>query len=226
MITSQLPKITKITQAVKHKDRVHIELDGKYWVTITKDQLVKLGLYKGQSIEAEEKNEIENQATLQKVMNKVLDYIAVRPRSIREVERYLEKKELDEFKEEVLLYLKEKKYLDDEEFTKWYVENRVSFGVHGPNKIKVELSELGISSSMSGRVIAEILGDSERQDEQLDTIVTYIAKIAHRIKAKDKYELQNKIFSRLAGRGFKYEDIKRGYRKYLEEGNTNSTLEE
>jgi SOS response regulatory protein OraA/RecX len=79
---------------------------------------------------------------------------------------------------------------------------------------------------MSGRVIAEILGDSERQDEQLDTIVTYIAKIAHRIKAKDKYELQNKIFSRLAGRGFKYEDIKRGYRKYLEEGNTNSTLEE
>jgi regulatory protein len=119
MITSLLPKITKITQAVKHKDRVHIELDGKYWVTITKDQLVKLGLYKGQSIEAEEKNEIENQATLQKVMNKVLDYIAVRPRSIREVERYLEKKELDEFKEEVLLYLKEKKYLDDEEFTKW-----------------------------------------------------------------------------------------------------------
>lgn len=225
MITSLLSKITKITQAVKHKDRVHLELDNKYWVTITKDQLVGLGLYKGQSVDAEEKKKIEEQANLQKVTNKVLDYIAIRPRSTKEVERYMEKKGLEDLKEEVLLYLNERKYLDDDEFTKWYVENRVSFGVHGPNKIKAELTKLGVSSSTIGKVIKEALEDKESQEEQMDTIVAYITKIAPRIKAKDKYELQNKIFSRLAGRGFQYEDIKRGYRMYLEDS-TKSTLDE
>jgi regulatory protein len=147
-MSTLLPIITKITQAVKSEDRVHIELDGKYWVTLSKDKLLELKIYKGKEIDPEEKKCIETAASFQKALLKVMHFISIRPRSKQEIIRYIKKKELLDFSEELLVKLEDTGLVDDESFTRWYVDNRTSFGTHGSNKIKMELSKLGVTRNI------------------------------------------------------------------------------
>ena len=95
----------------------------------------------------------------------------------------------------------EKKYIDDEKFAKFWVENRNQRKGSSIKKLKSELFSKGVSSD----IIEQVLSESNRNDE--DEIQKIIAK-----KAK-KYTDEQKLIAYLARQGFSFDEIKKALSK-------------
>jgi regulatory protein len=209
--------ITSIAQAKKRETRVNLELDGQFWVGMDKNDLLRFNLFKGKEISDDDKKIIEKAVGDSKLLEKVINYINVRPRSTKEVRDYLVlKRGID--KEEanaILNKLEEKGYLSDENFANWYIENRLNFGVHGENKIRSELFKKGVSKSIIESVLSKLLKTNEGQADQQEKIKEFITKNIKTIKYSDKNQLKQKLIQRLASRGFSYSDIIKAIKEQL-----------
>ncbi|RKW01853.1 MAG: RecX family transcriptional regulator [Candidatus Saccharimonas sp.] len=95
----------------------------------------------------------------------------------------------------------EKKYIDDEKFAKFWVENRNQRKGSSIKKLKSELFSKGISSD----IIEQVLSESNRNDE--DEIQKIITK-----KAK-RYTDEQKLIAYLARQGFSFDEIKKALSK-------------
>lgn len=206
--------ITSIQQAKKRESRVNIYLDNDFWIGLDKNDLISFGLFRNKEINEEEKKEIEQVAGFNKIFEKAINYTIIRPRSEKEMREYLTFKRglASEEAEKIIKKLKEKEYLDDRRFTEWYVENRLSFGVHGENKIYAELLSKGINSSLAKEVLKSRI-NLETQPETLEKIREYALKAVKNIKADSSFERNQKLTQKLLSRGFKYSDIQKALKE-------------
>lgn len=199
--------ITKIDQAKKRKERVNIFLNDKFWISLDKDQLIKLDIFKSKDIDNEEKLKIEKESLRGKLIDKTLKFITIRPRSINEVFIYLTlRNELPKDQAEgIVNELISKRFLDDLEFSRWFIGNRNEFGFNGINKIKAEL----FAKKVSSEIIEEALKGFDLKYDEALKINDYINKNIGKIRAKNKLELKQKLIARLLARGFSYDNIKK-----------------
>lgn len=207
--------VTDIKQAVKNPNRANIYINGKYRLSLDIYQLTQLGVKIGAYFSKDELENLEQQSEFGKLYALALNYCLMRPHSKKEVADYLFKKTLDKkvrnrktgefYKkkgvstlsvDQVMARLSEKGYLDDEKFTRFWVENRNVRKGTSIKKLRSELSVKGVSTS----IIDDILSDSNRCDRE--EIIKIIEK-----KAK-KYSDKNKFIAYLARQGFTYDDIK------------------
>ena len=143
-------KITKISQQVKRKDRYSVYVDEKYSFSLSDYQLVSAGLRIGKEYTQAELTELINNSEFGKAYERALNYVMIRPRSIREIrdyltrtflypkpkmyvnkagERIVKKKEVDKSTvlymiERVLERLEQKGYSDDQKFAEAWVRSR------------------------------------------------------------------------------------------------------
>ena len=197
-------KITEIKQGVKNPNRVNVFVDGKYSFSLDIAQAVDFKLKVGKEIAEEELVEYKNQSEFGKLYQRALEWALVRPRSEKEVYDYLYKKiyekKLDKnYIDKIIKKLKDKKYLDDEAFARYYVENRfVKKGI-SQKRLKMELMKKGISkSTIDGAVGA-------RDDEE--EILKIIAK------KRAKYD-DEKLIQYLCRQGFSYELVRELVQSY------------
>ena len=189
--------ITDIRQAVKNENRVNVFVNKKYTFSLDVSQLVDLKLKAGVEISEEELVEYKKLSEFGKLYQRTLEWVLMRPRSVKETEDYLYKKiyekKLDkDFINEIIEKLKDKKYLDDEKFAEYYVENRfVKKGISA-RRLKMELIKKGIKKE----IIEKVLSDSARNDE--DEILKIIAK------KRARYD-DEKLIQYLCRQGFSYE---------------------
>lgn len=203
-------KVTAISVQAKDKNRVNVSIDGKYELSLNISQLVDLGIKVGQDYSADEIAALRQESDFGKIYARSLDYCLVRPRSLREVSEYLYKKTRPvrnakgdmkpglsiELKNRVLERLIDKEFIDDEKFTRYWVENRSLKKGTSLRKLKNELLLKGVESEIIERVISE----SGRNDtEELNKII---------LKKRANYSDKNKFISYLARLGFRYDDIK------------------
>ena len=208
--------ITDIKQAVKNQNRANIFVNGKYRFSLDIFQLTQLNVKIGSKFTKTEIENLEQQSEFGKLYALALNYCLMRPHSKKEISDYLWKKTLNrklknrktgkfyEKKgvsnisvEQVLNRLIEKKYIDDEKFAKFWVENRNQRKGSSIKKLKSELFSKGVSSD----IIEQVLSESNRNDE--DEIQKIIAK-----KAK-KYTDEQKLIAYLARQGFSFDEIKK-----------------
>ena len=208
--------ITDIKQAVKNQNRANIFVNGKYRFSLDIFQLTQLNVKVGSKFTKTEIENLEQQSEFGKLYALALNYCLMRPHSKKEISDYLWKKTLNrklknrktgEFYEkkgvskisveQVLNRLIEKKYIDDEKFAKFWVENRNQRKGSSIKKLKSELFSKGVSSD----IIEQVLSESNRNDE--DEIQKIIAK-----KAK-KYTDEQKLIAYLARQGFSFDEIKK-----------------
>jgi len=102
-----------------------------------------------------------------------------------------------EIADRVYVRLEEKGYVDDEKFTRWWMENRNQRKGSSLRKLSSELQAKGVDR----QVIDAVMNESSRSDE--DEIAKVIAKRAGR------YDDEQKLIAYLARQGFAYDDIKR-----------------
>ena len=134
----------------------------------------------------------------------------MRPHSSKEVRDYLYRKTRDsrtktgeikkgvapEITERVHKRLIEKGYIDDEKFTRYWVENRNLTKGASRRKLQAELRAKGVESGIIDRFLAE----SDRSDEgELSKIIA---------KKRSRYPDDQKFMQYLARQGFSYDDIK------------------
>ena len=135
-----------------------------------------------------------------------LKYLQRRPRSIYEVRQYLQKKQIPESSiDGILALLVEKRFLNDADFTKWWIDQRTRFKPKGKLLIALELRQKGVPKA----VIDEVY---ESEDEE--TIVTDLEKAKELLtRKKEKFislspqERYQKAGSFLARRGFSMDVI-------------------
>ncbi len=193
-------KITKIKQAVKNPERVNVFVNDKYSFSLDVTQLLDLKLKAGQEISEEQLVEYKKLSEYGKLYQRTLEWVLTRPRSERETSDYLNKKifekKLDKnYGGQIIERLRGKKYLDDEEFARWYVENRfVKKGV-SRRRLEMELLKKGVSREIIERVMAES-GRDEREE-----VLKIIAK------KRAKYD-DEKLIQYLCRQGFSYELVR------------------
>lgn len=178
-------------------------------------QLTELGVKKGQEITNEDVAKYEQESQFGKLYARTLDYCLMRPHSSREIKDYLWRKTRDtkyksrrtgEIKERegvsqqiadrVYDRLVEKGYVDDEKFTRFWIENRNLGKGSSRRKLENELRVKGVSAA----TIDQVLRLTERNDQ--DEIKKIIAK------KRRRYPDHQKLMQYLARQGFSYDDIK------------------
>ena len=140
----------------------------------------------------------------ERLYNKALRFLSFRPRSEKEISDKLKtQKASPVIIEKVISKLKEQKFLNDEEFAKWWIEQRTTFKPRSLRLIKLELRQKGISKEIiESRIInQESRGDLERAKE-------LVKKRIEKFRDLSKKEIYQKLGSYLARRGFDWETIK------------------
>ena len=198
--------ITDLKQGVKNPNRVNVFVDGKFSFSLDIAQVVDLGVKVGIKLSAEKLDELKKASEFGKLYQRALEWALVRPRSEKEVRDYLYKKvfekKLDKnYIDLIVSRLKEKKYLDDSVFAKYYVENRfVKKGI-SRRRLSLELMKKGVAKE----IIAEVLDGRNDEEEILKMIA----------KKRARYD-DEKLISYLCRQGFSFElaqNLVRDYEK-------------
>ncbi len=205
--------ITSIEQAKKREERVNVFLDDNFWVGLDKNQLIQFGLHKGKVITEEDKRHIEEESMFYKLLERVINYTLIRPRSKFEIFQYLTlKKDVDELTaNKVIERVEEKGFLSDEKFAEWYIQTRTSHGFHGRNKISSELAKKGVEKS----IIQKFLKESEEENDNSDKIRQLYEKIKDKVKFTSEFERKNKIYQRIMGRGYTFAEIEKALKDII-----------
>jgi len=204
-------KITAISVQVHNPDRVSVSVDGAYLFSFDISQVIELGIKVGRELDESDVELLTAESQFGKLYARALEYSLMRPHSVKEVRDYLWKKTLDRRGKEgrmikgysptltarVLQKLQQKRYVDDEKFTQWWVENRNQAKGTSLRKLTAELRAKGVATE----VITLALSESDRSDD--DELKKMI------LKKRSKYTDDQKLMQYLARQGFDYDAIKR-----------------
>ena len=138
---------------------------------------------------------------MNEILQKMQNFCAYRDRSEKEVRQKLHSfGQSESTNEEIIQFLKNDRFIDDERFTENYVRSKFRSAQWGKIKIKSQLQLKGIRNT----VIQQHL-DSIEEESYLDTLKDTIAKWL-RTHATDK-DCKAKLYRFLLSRGFENEVI-------------------
>ena len=198
-----MPQITQI-KPQKKSSRVNVYLDGKFAFGVDLDSFVKLGLKAGIELSDNEVKRIVKKAEFQKTLDKLLRYVSLRPRSEKEIRDYLERKKVyGTMHKELFNRLKRSGLVDDEQFAKWWIDQRVQFRSKSKRDIVGELRNKGIESGL----IAKLLQESDFNEVKFAKKLLF--KNAYKWKKFDQQTGRQKKAQYLARKGFSWESIKK-----------------
>lgn len=203
-------KITSISVQQRDKNRVNVSVDGKYRFSLDLSQLTELGVKTGNEYTETELADLENESQFGKLYMRALEYSLMRPHSQHELSQYLYRKTRDTrtktgsikkgvskaLTERVYARIIEKGYVNDQNFARYWVENRQLRKGISKRKLQAELASKGVDRS----IVESLLSETERNDS--DELIKIIEKKAAR------YPDDQKLIAYLARQGFGYDDIK------------------
>ncbi len=144
--------------------------------------------------------------TIENLLNKSFKFLSYRPRSEKEVRDYLVKKKADDLTlERIIKNLKENNFVNDLDFTKWWIEQRTKFRPKATRIIKLELIRKGIAKDLIDRVLQDKTVETE---SDLDKARKIAKKKLLRYKNEEPPKKYEKMVRFLASRGFDWDTIK------------------
>jgi regulatory protein len=153
----------------------------------------------------------------EKFYNSTLRFLSFRPRSEKEIREKLKRKKAEPLViEKVIAKLKEQKLINDEEFARWWIEQRTSFRPRSLRLIKLELRQKGISDEtvedQISKIKDQIENDLERAKRLVEKRIKRFRNPSASLRASKfgmtREEKYQKLGSYLARRGFDWETIK------------------
>lgn len=197
--------ITALEPQKRKKGRVNVFVDGEFIVGLSLEVALKNKLKVGRKISSKELERLIQENELDQILAKVYRFLSYRPRSEKEVDDYLTKKKVGPLLTSLVIEtLKRQKYLNDEEFARWWVEQRLKFRPRGKQILRAELFRKGISQEMIEKTLGSQLSDSELKELALKVA----QKKQLRYTGLDRQEFRRKMGAFLARRGFDWETIK------------------
>ncbi len=193
-------RITAIKAQIKNTERVSVYLDGKYSFSLTQSQLLELKLHSGMELSEQELEDLQKASDYGKLLERVMNYVMIRPRSIREVRDYLWRKKADpEVGDRIIQKMESRGYLGDAAFAKSWVRSRQLTKPVSKRRLTAELRQKGVTSEL----IEQALGGEEAYDE-----LTALREIITKKSKQARYQDEQKLMQYLARQGFSYDVIK------------------
>jgi regulatory protein len=190
--------ITELKFQQRNKERVNIYLDGEYAFGL--DAVEAARLHTGQVLSEAEIAELKAQDERNRAFDRAVQFLSYRPRSRVEVERYLRGKSIDEVvRDDVIARLERAKYLDDEAFARFWLENRERFRPRGERALRYELRQKGVSDE----IIAHVLSDLDDEASAWRAVEGRLSRWA----SLPGDEFRQKVVGYLSRRGFDYNTI-------------------
>lgn len=198
-------EITKIEQQLKNLTRYNIYIDGEFVLGVYDDTLLKYQLRKGDEITAEKLAEIREFDEYNYGKNVAYKFLSYKPRSIKEVKNKLTYKKISkESVEKIIEHLKKYQFLNDENYAKLYLEQRISSKGMGKSMVTFKMIDKGIDKEMISKVIDENYPEDKQIEAGKKLLEKYLKK---KQKIVDKLELKKKCYQYLFSRGFSYSII-------------------
>lgn len=196
---SQLLRIiSKITAQKRAKDRYNIFLDDEYAFSIDQDTFIKENIRKGKKLSEEDIERIQATENIQQAYLLAINFLSYRMRSIREMEQYLQKKEIAPHTIDLIIErLVKEKNLDNRAFAESFVKDRVLLTSKGPTVIKQELYEKGIA----GSIIDDALQHYSKE-EQFDKVYKFVQREVKKQTKHPHKKRMEQIRLTLMRRGF------------------------
>lgn len=182
------------------KKKFHILFDSGEEIDISEETLIEFGLYKGQEVEDEiiDKLKFEDEKT----EALLLSYrFLQRNKTEKQLIDYLYKNKISgEIIDTVIPILNEKKYLNDEDYARRYLNDAMNIKKYGKIKIIYMLRSKGIKND----IIEKIMRDYDYELEYLNAEDLLSKKLDAEDKDPKKINSAKKY---LQGRGFEFEII-------------------
>lgn len=192
-------KISAIKQQIKNKDRLSIYVDESYAFSLSQNGLLSAGLAVGDELTEEQLQQLKQLSDEDKMYERTLNLLSIRPRSRWEIETYLKRKKVDvPLQQAIIGRLEKSNLIDDEAFARSWVESRRLLKPTSKRKLWQELKVKRISDDVISTVLA--------QDETDEASV--LRELISRKRKQPKYQDQLKLMQYLSRQGFSYGDIK------------------
>lgn len=229
--------ITAIEPQQKNKDRVSIFFDGQFGMGLHIEVLADQHLKIGQQLSDNDIQQLRLADAYRTSYDRAVNYLSVRPRSEREVQQYLtdrliykhsdyskldshQRQEFKQQQEQIIVQiidrLKDKKYLDDAAFAKWWIDNRRQFRPRGQRLLLVELQSKGISATdikaaletpdESGQFLSEVEAEVSKPSEK-DLAMSLARKQQKKYVGLETIQYKQKMSRYLASKGFDWDTI-------------------
>lgn len=111
---------------------------------------------------------------------------------------------MDELVDEIIIKLKEEKFLDDERFVKAYVSDKFRLNKWGKIKMRYYLKTKGLNDELIEIGLNEI-----KEEQYKKVLISTLKEKAKKIKSDNKFEKMGQIIRFAQSRGFEPEIIHR-----------------
>lgn len=197
-------EIKLVEQDRKDRSRYHIYGDGDEPVlTVHEDLLIRHMLLKGQSFTAAQLAEIRDEDQRYQVYARAIFYLGFKARTSKQIEQYLTRKL---FEPEYISYaigrLESEHLVDDDEYARQFVKQRVKSGQKGRHWIKQELQQRGVSKEIASEAASHI----DRETEL--SVAKYTAEKKWRSLKGEPNDRRRKLIQFLMRRGFPGDIVK------------------
>ncbi|MDD3452833.1 MAG: RecX family transcriptional regulator [Bacilli bacterium] len=193
-------KIEKIKKLKSGKYK--LELDDKSKIITYDDVILNNNLLFNKNLSNEVYNKLNIDTKFYDIYNKAIKYISIKMRSKLEMQKYLEKLSIDEKEKQTIIdNLTELNFINDLNFTKAFISDKINLSNMGPYNIKKELLEHEIDLDVI---------DNELQKYSQTNFITKINNIITKKLKNTKYSgyiLKQKIISELINLGYEKEMI-------------------
>ena len=192
-----MPKITKITQQKKLRERCNLFVDGKFEAGVDGSLIVKYDIKVGDEYTDALKHDLENDDRIEIAYIGLINYIAFRERCEQEVKDWLYKKKYHDLTDELITRLTERNYLNNERFTRLFIKDRVKIQGWGPIRLRHELNAKRISKQIIESEIEAI-----REEYDFNQLAHDLAERKLKNLAQPTYKDKKRLWSLLQRRGF------------------------
>ena len=192
----------------KGNNTYKIYLENNQSINLYEDVIIKNNLLYKKEIDTSLLEKLDKDNSKEDIYNKCVKYISVRIRSIHEIKEYLKRKEVDNnLIDNTIDKLINNNLLNDEQFTKAFINDKLNFTTMGPYRIEQELKKHKIDSNIIYKYLNDI--DDEVIDNKINKQITKLMK-----STRKKQNLRNKIYTNLLTLGYSNEMILRNINNY------------
>lgn len=136
-------------------------------------------------------------------------YLAGRPHTVAEIHRHLRSKKFDaDTIGHAIDRLRAQRYVDDEAFARWWLEQRDRFKPRGHRALRTELAQKGV-----GRDVVDLVLGERAPDADVEQARRALSRPLTRWADMPDAERKRKIHAYLVGRGFDYDTIEEVVRR-------------
>lgn len=191
-------KITNLTTQKRDENRVNVFIDGSFALSLNLQEVLDEKIKVGMELTEADVSRLQKVSSDGKLKARMVEWLALRPRSERELKDYLRKKSVDDtLQEQLISTAKKYNWQNDALFAKWWVEQRLR-KQRSKQFIRNELRTKGVASEIIDNALLETgLQDSNQLKLLID-----------KKRKQLRYTDDQKLKEYLLRQGYNYSDIK------------------